>query len=422
MPSKKDNFLNLPLLRQKAENNLRYVKEDKLKREFSESDITKLYHELRVYTEELKLQNEELSFTRQKLEEALDKYVMLYDFSPSGYLTLNPEGTIIEVNLTFAKMCNTDRSRLVNEKLNLRNLIPENSYSQFNNFLFDIFHKNSVIRCQIELIPDSKKQLFVNIEGKKSLNGKSCFITITDISDLMHAEISQRKTLNDLIISNNELEKFVNIITHQMQEPLAKIIGYSQMLEKKIKDKLNSEGDYIITELVNGAMQVKSIAGGLIRYSRIDNYAITGMKVDCNSIIQQVLFNLHYLIEDNNAEINYPKLPVVKGNFVLMTQLFQNIIENSIKFCGNKKPVINISTAEDNTSRIFKIEDNGIGIAPQFHEKIFRLFEKLDDQNNNKGSGVGLAIAKKIVEKHNGNIWVKSEPGKGSTFYVLLPK
>jgi|GEM_PF-5312275 len=421
MIKKKGENNELILLRQKAEDKLKDISEN-FKLSLSEPEVLKLYHELKVYSEELKFQNEELKCTREKLEEALDKYVMLYDFSHAGYFTLDADGTILEVNLTGANLLGKDRHNLLKLKVNFRFFVSENTRAAFNNFLRNVFEKDKKAKCNIELITDSNPGLYIYIEGTKAINKNYCLITVKDFSELKHSENAFRKTLDDLMASNTELEKFVNVISEDLQEPLAKVIGYTQMLEHKYKDKLGSEGSEFINAAVKGARLMQTITRGIVNYSRAGRYVTPLLKVDCSQLIEGILFNLHYTIEDNYAIINYSKLPSVYGDTAQLILLFQNLIDNAIKFHCNERPVVNISYIEDNERWIFIIEDNGIGIAPKFHDKIFSPFQHLNINDEFKGTGVGLAIAKKIIDKHNGKIWLKSDVGKGASFYFSLPK
>jgi light-regulated signal transduction histidine kinase (bacteriophytochrome) len=173
---------------------------------------------------------------------------------------------------------------------------------------------------------------------------------------------------------------------------------------------------------VDGAKRMQSLISDLLAYSRVTSYAGEFEEVDLNKVIEEVLFNLEIVIEENNAVITNETLLKISADYSQMVQVFQNIIGNALKYRSKKTPKIHISSRKEDDKWLFSVKDNGIGIDPEYSEKIFQIFRRLHTREEYEGTGIGLAITKRIIERHGGKIWVESEPGKGSTFYFTIPK
>lgn len=226
--------------------------------------------------------------------------------------------------------------------------------------------------------------------------------------------------LNDeLKRTNADLQQFAHVTSHDLQEPLRMVSSFTQLLKMKYHDKLDEEANEYINYAVAGSKRMYDIINGLLDYSRVPLKGDILPGVDMNNVIEKVRDNLQFSIERTNAIITSENLPVVRANEIQMTQLVQNIVDNAIKFCRNK-PVIMISCKILESSYVFSVTDNGIGIDPVFFPKIFRMFQRLHT-NEYPGTGMGLAICQKIIEKHSGKIWVESKPLEGSVFYFSLP-
>lgn len=224
----------------------------------------------------------------------------------------------------------------------------------------------------------------------------------------------------DLLRSNQELEEFAYIASHDLQEPLRMVGSFLQLLQQKYEGKLDKQAKEYIYFAVDGAARMKSLIVDLLDYSRI-NKGRAKKLVDLSVTINEVLTNLSTSINETGALINTGDLPVLNADPAQMLQLFQNLISNAIKYRKKETvPVIDIQARKTDDHWIFEIKDNGIGIDMQFSEKIFVIFQQLHGKSKNNGTGIGLAIAKKIVERHGGRIWLESEPGRGSTFYFTI--
>ncbi|MGA2668514.1 MAG: PAS domain S-box protein [Ignavibacteria bacterium] len=244
---------------------------------------------------------------------------------------------------------------------------------------------------------------------------------LIDITEHKVSEEKLKQLAEKLAVSNKELEQFAYVASHDLQEPLRMVASYIQLLQRKYKGQLGSEADEFIGFAVDGVVRMKALINDLLVYSRVNTQEVPYEPTDCNNIIKQVENNLKASIEETGASIQCESLPVINGNPLQLTQLFQNLISNAIKFKRDEPPIVKINAKLTDNDWLFSVTDNGIGIEKEFAERIFVIFQRLHNYTAYPGTGIGLAICKKIVEKHGGHIWVESEPGKGSTFYFTLP-
>jgi signal transduction histidine kinase len=225
-----------------------------------------------------------------------------------------------------------------------------------------------------------------------------------------------------LFRSNESLEQFAYVASHDLQEPLRTMASYSQLLEKRYKDKLDKNANEFIDFIVDAASRMQRLIIDLLSYSRLRHMESPVALVDCNKLLGRVIEGMSKTITEAGAHVSFGDLPVIKGYEVNLVQLLQNLIGNAIKFCGKEECRVHISAKKNDGEWIFSVQDNGIGIEPQYHEKIFMIFQRLHKRDEFAGTGIGLAICKKIAENHGGRIWVESELGKGSTFYFTIPR
>jgi PAS domain S-box-containing protein len=242
-----------------------------------------------------------------------------------------------------------------------------------------------------------------------------------DITNRKRLEEQMKITMDELKRSNAELERFAYVSSHDLQEPLRMVTLYSQLLERRYKDNLDSDANDFIEYIVEGSNRMRQLIDDLLEYSRLTSQTTEFESVSLETVLDNVLRNLSISIVEYNATISPDPLPTVFANKNQMQQVFQNLITNSIKFHGPKSPEINISAQKGQTYWTFSISDNGIGIKPEHQKQIFDVFKRLHTRDEYPGTGIGLSIVQKIINHHNGQIWVESEPGKGSTFYFTIP-
>ncbi|MGE5659439.1 MAG: PAS domain S-box protein [Actinomycetota bacterium] len=242
-----------------------------------------------------------------------------------------------------------------------------------------------------------------------------------EIAERIEAEQQLGKITLDLKRSNQELEQFAYIASHDLQEPLRAVIGYTQLLEQEYKDALEEEALEYLEFIVDGAKRMQRLIQDLLIYSRVGTRTQEFSATDCNAILQEVLKNLQVAIAEKMAKIDVDHLPIVIADATQLMQLWQNLIGNALKFCRNQAPEVHIWAELHNTEWLFSIRDNGIGIKPEYFERIFIIFKRLHTRTEFEGTGIGLALCQKIVERHGGRIWLESEMGVGTTFFFTLP-
>jgi PAS domain S-box-containing protein len=238
------------------------------------------------------------------------------------------------------------------------------------------------------------------------------------------AEQELARQAQELSRSNTELEQFAYVASHDLQEPLRMVSSYVQLLSRRYKDKLDSDADDFIGFAVDGAARMQVLINDLLTYSRVGTQGRPFEPTDCNNIIRRVIDDLTGIIGDAGATVVYDDLPTINCDATQLGQLFQNLVANALKFRSEDPPRVHISSnlygeGKDN-DWVFSVRDNGIGIAPDYFQQIFLIFQRLHNRSEYAGTGIGLAVCKKIVERHGGRIWVDSEHGKGSTFHFTL--
>lgn len=231
----------------------------------------------------------------------------------------------------------------------------------------------------------------------------------------------QKQAVAGLKRSNEELQQFAYVASHDLQEPLRMVSSYTQLLARRYKDKLDSDAEEFINFAVDGANRMKVLIDDLLEYSRVGTHGKTFEPTDLSVILDKAKYNLQMAIEDSGAVITCDELPSIIANSTQLVQLFQNLIGNAIKFRGDLTPQIHVSAEQRESEWLFSVKDNGIGIEQKYADRIFAIFQRLHKKTEYPGSGIGLAISKKIVELHGGKIWMKSEPGKGTIIYLTIP-
>lgn len=242
-----------------------------------------------------------------------------------------------------------------------------------------------------------------------------------DISEVRQAGLALAQKADELERSNHELERFAYVASHDLQEPLRMVTSYLQLLERRYKDKLDGDALEFIAYAVDGSNRMKALINDLLAYSRIGTRGRNFAPTDCEAVLANVLQNLRVAIAESGAIITHTPLPTLLADPGQLEQLLQNLIGNAIKFHGPRVPEVRLDVQKQGAYWLFSVADNGIGIEQQYFERIFIIFQRLHTREEFSGTGIGLAISKRIVERHGGRIWIESQPGLGTTFYFTIP-
>lgn len=247
--------------------------------------------------------------------------------------------------------------------------------------------------------------------------------TYEDITDQKRSEEQLRQSLAELERSNRDLERFAYVASHDLQEPLRMVSSYLQLLARRYLDKLDKDADAFIGYAVDGATRMQRLIEDLLAYARAGTRGNPFLPVNCNLIVARNLKSLGPLIDETGAVVTYDDLPTVMADEYQLAQVFQNLIINGIKFRTNQPPKVHVRADFDDDAKEwrFAVRDNGIGIALEYHRRIFDMFQRLHNREKYPGTGIGLAISERIVSRHGGRIWVESIPGDGSIFYFTIP-
>jgi PAS domain S-box-containing protein len=259
----------------------------------------------------------------------------------------------------------------------------------------------------------------VFLDGK---GDRRAVAVIRDITARKEAEATLQETLAELRRSNRDLEQFAYVASHDLQEPLRMVAGFTQLLAKRYADQLDQSAKDFIGFAVDGAIRMQRLIQDLLAYSRVTTRGGNPAPTDADAAIQAALRNLHQALQETRAEVTYEELPTVHADATQLTQLFQNLVGNALKFRGAATPRVRVTATPQDGTWVFAVQDNGIGIDPRYFDRIFAIFQRLHTADRYPGTGIGLALCQRIVERHGGRIWVESTPGQGATFYFTLPR
>jgi PAS domain S-box-containing protein len=355
------------------------------------------------------------------------RYRGLLEAAPDAMVVVNQAGEIALLNVQAEKQFGYSRDELVGQQV--KNIIPEGFAERL---IADGTRSAAEALAQqigtgIELIARRKDgsefPIEIMLSPLESAEGILVTAAIRDISERKKSEEHLLKTVGELKRSNEELQQFAYVSSHDLQEPLRMVASYTQLLAKRYKGRLDSDADEFIAFAVDGCNRMQGLIQDLLAYSRAGTTGKALCEVSGEGALQGALTNLRITIEQSGAVVSHDSLPAITTDETQLTQVFQNLVGNAIKYRSAEVPRVHVSAAKNGGNEwIFSVRDNGLGIAPQYFERIFILFQRLHGRNEFEGTGIGLAICKKVLERLGGRIWVESQLEKGSTFYFALPE
>ena len=353
------------------------------------------------------------------------RYRGLLEAAPDAMVVVNPGGEIVLLNVQAEKKFGYSRDELVGQKV--KNIIPEGFAERL---IADSLRSTADALAQqigtgIELLGRKKNGSTFPIElmlsPLESAEGILVTAAIRDITARKQAEAHLLRKMEELNRSNEELGQFAYIASHDLQEPLRMVASYTQLLSRRYKGKLDADADEFIAFAVDGASRMQRLIQDLLAFSRVGTKGRELVGVSSEEALQVALLNLRGAIEESAALVTHDPLPSVLADEMQLIQLFQNLIGNAIKYQNPGVPRVHVSAARNESGKWgFEVKDNGLGIDPQYFERIFGMFQRLHKREEFAGTGIGLAICKKIVERHGGSISVESQPGQGATFRFAL--
>ncbi len=392
--------------------------------------------ELAATNEELRLANEELNQANEALnqqnadlvaaqkaaEEERQRYYDLFDAAPEGYLVTDRSGTILEANHAAAVLLAVHKESLAGR--NLIHFVADRK--EFRSRGARAAGGEPQQDFELDLRPLDGRLVrvsasVVSVRPEDATEPPLRWM-VRDITERVQAEEALKDYAERLRRSNEDLERFAYVSSHDLQEPLRTIVTFTQLLERKYRDRLDTNADEYIDYIVAAGKRMQTLINDLLEFSRISTQGADLRPTDARAAVENALQALRAKVQESGAAITVNSLPPVIADATQLQQVFLNLISNAIKFKkSDAPPRIHIAAKEQDSMVQFSVADNGIGIDPQYREKIFVIFQRLHGMDRYEGTGIGLAIVKRIVERHKGRIWVESEPGQGSTFHFTLP-
>ncbi len=371
--------------------------------------------------EQLNTQMQERKRAEDALRESEDRYRDLVECSQYLICTHDLQGQILSVNQEGTRLLGYNKKDLLNK--NIQDLLGSKFRDEFAMYL-DTIQKYRVAKGLMRIRTATGEDRILEYHNTLRTEGVTSPVVRAiahDITERKGVEKALKKKTEELARSNEDLEQFAYVASHDLQEPLRTVTSYVQLLARRYQGKLDSDADEFIGFAADGAIRMWKLINDLLAYSRVGTQGKELSPTDSEAVLAQSVDDLKVAIKENEALVTHDPLPVVMADRPQFGQLFQNLIGNAIKFRGNEPPRVHVSASRNGNGWTFSVRDNGIGIAEEYSERIFIIFQRLHTRQEYAGTGIGLAICKKIVERHGGRIWVKSEIGKGATFYFILP-
>jgi len=394
-------------------------------------DTTRLIHELQVHRIELEMQNAELQRARANADALLAQYTDLYDFAPAGYLTLDPEGAIRQLNLSGARLLGLERSRLLKRRFGL--FVAEGDRRAFSDFLQKVFASEAKQCCEVTLTQAGPHPFFVRIEGTRSADGQECLAVVVDLTERKHAEQEigrLNQTLEQRVVArtaqlqaaNKELESFSYSVSHDLRAPLRAIDGFARILDEDYAARLDDEGRRVLGTICSEARRMGQLIDDLLAFSRMNRRHVELAPIDMTALAQTVFDEHAARVPGRQLQFKVQPLPPAQGDRAMLRQVLANLISNAIKYTRPRDTAeIEIGGHTEGEENLYYVKDNGVGFEMKYAGKLFGVFQRLHNEDEFEGTGVGLALVQRVIHRQGGRVWAEAELNAGSTFYFTMP-
>ncbi len=349
----------------------------------------------------------------------------LLDSAPDPIVIVDEDGNIVVANLEAERKFGYTRAELIDQPIEI--LVPlrfrHRHVGQRQGFEQEPHARpmGASLDLSARRKDGSEFPVEISLSPLNTPQGRLVVSIVRDITDRKQAERELKAKAEELARSNGELEQFAYIASHDLQEPLRAIAGACQFLARRYKDRLDDEAREFIGFAVDGAKRMQELISDLLDYSRVTSKARELVATSAEATVSSVTANLSLQIDEKAARVTHGPLPEVNADPSQLLQLLQNLVTNALKFNDKAAPRVHVSSVLEGGLWHFTVQDNGIGIDPKYFDRLFVIFKRLHGRGEYPGTGLGLALCKKIVERHGGRIWVDSTPGEGSTFHFTLP-
>lgn len=366
----------------------------------------------------------ERKHAEEALRESEARFREAFDHAAIGMALIGTDGRWIEVNDAVCDIVGYTQDELL--AMSFQDIThPDDLQTDLGLFYHLLAGETAYYHLEKRYIHKLGHEIWVQISASLVRNTRKqplyAVIQIQDITRRKRVEEELAQRLEELARSNAELEQFAYVASHDLQEPLRMVASYTQLLARRYRGRLDADADEFIEYAVGGVLRMQQLINDLLIYARVGTRGKEFEPTDCETVFEQTLLDLQTALTESNAEITRDPLPTVMADPAQLRQVFQNLIGNAIKFRSAAPLHIHISAERKGDEWVFSVSDNGIGIDPEYAERIFIIFQRLHGREKYRGTGIGLSICKKIIERHGGRIWVKGQSGQGATFYFTIP-
>ncbi len=377
---------------------------------------------LKQKIKELEYSDSDRKQTAEMLLSASNYNRNLIEVSLDPLVTISHDGKIMDVSASTEQITGCSRLDLIGTDFSDYFTDPEKAREGYQKVFVE--GKVTDYPLAVRHASGAITEVLYNASVYRNEQGEviGVFAAARDITERKRAEDKLRGVLVELERSNKDLELFASIASHDLQEPLRMVASYTQLLAERYEGQLDEKARKYIAYAVDGAIRMQRLVNDLLTYSRVGTHGNPIETTDSHSILGEAIRNLATTIEESKAIVTNEELPMVRADASQLVQLFQNLLANAIKFRAENFPHVHVSARDEGCEWVFSVRDNGIGIDRQYADRIFVIFQRLHTRQEYPGTGIGLAVCKRIVERHGGKIWFESETGKGSTFFFTVPK